>query len=107
MISAMTKPFSYAARSPGQLEQVRAVLYRERFLLRAFGRLSVNSNLGLDALLVVDLLDADEGIVSAALGGSAGHDDLLHETKLESPHRIEAVDEIVRVPVGGGISERT
>ena len=89
-----------------QAEEVGSVLDRDRFLLRPLGRLDVDADFRLDARLVVDLLDADEGVVGSALGGRAGDDDLLDQPKLEGPHRVETVDQVVRVAVRGGISQR-
>ena len=106
LISATSKPFSIRRPLVGQLEQVGAILHRDRFLLRPVRRLHVNAELGLDALLVVDLLDADEGVVGPALGRGAGDDDLLDQTQLKCPHRVEAVNEVVRVAVRGGVPKR-
>ena len=44
--------------------------------------------------------------MAAAVRGRARDDDLLDELQLEGPHRIESVDEVVGIPVGGGIAER-
>ena len=70
------------------------------------GGLDVDAELGLDALLVVDLLDADKGVVRPALGGGTADDDLLDQPKLKRPHRVEPVNQVVRVAVRGGVAER-
>ena len=70
------------------------------------GGLDVDADFGLDARLVVDLFDADEGVVGPALGGGTGDDDLLDQPKLKRPHRVEPVNQVVRVPVCGGVTER-
>ena len=75
-------------------------------LLRPVACLDVDAQLGLDALLVVDLLDADEGVVGRRLGRGTGHDDLLDQPQLEGAHRIEPVDQVVRVAVRGRVAQR-
>jgi hypothetical protein len=74
------------------LVEVGAVLNRERLLLRAFGGLGVNPKLGLDPLLIVNLLHADEGVIRATVGGGTGHDDVLDKPELEGAHGIEPID---------------
>ena len=69
------------------------------------GGLHVDAELGLDALLVVDLLDAHEGVVGRALGGRAGDHDLLDQLQLEGAHRVEPVDEVVGIAVRGGVAQ--
>jgi hypothetical protein len=52
----------------------------------------MDAQLGLDAIQVVDALNADKGVVGGALGRSAGHDDLLDQLELEGAHRVEPVE---------------
>lgn len=67
----------------GKREQIRAVFYSDRLLFRTVISLHVNTQLRFDAVLVVDVLDAHKGVVGSALGGGAGHNDLLHQLQLE------------------------
>ena len=66
----------------------------------------MDAQLGLDALLVVDLLDAHEGVVGGALRRGAGDDDLLDQLQLEGAHRVEPVDEVVGIAVRGRVAQR-
>ena len=76
------------------------------FSLGPSGRLHVDAQLGLDAVLVVDLLDAHEGVVGGALGHGAGDDDLLDQLELEGAHGVEPVHQVVRVAVRGRVAQR-
>ena len=89
----------------GQGVEVRAVLDRDRLLLRSLRSLHVDAQLRLDAFLVVDLLHAHEGVVRAAVRSGAGHDDLLDQPQLEGPHRVEPVDQVVGIAVGGRVAQ--
>ena len=99
------KALGVAGPLVGEDEQVSAILDGDRLLFRALCGLDVDAQLGLDALLVVDLLDAHEGVVGRALGRGTGHHDLLDQLQLEGPHRVESVDQVVRVAVRGGVAQ--
>ena len=89
----------------GEDKQVRPILDGDRLLFGSLRRLHVNAQLGLDALLIVDLLDPHEGVVGRALGRGAGHHDLLDQLQLEGPHRVQPVDQVVGIAVRGGVAQ--
>src|SRR5688572_2861234 len=67
----------------------------------------MDAELRLNAVPVVNLLDSDERLIGCTLCDGAGDHDLLDQLQLKRPHRIEAVDEVVRVTVRRRVSERT
>ena len=67
----------------------------------------MDSQLSLDTLLVVDLLDANEGIVGSTFGGWTGDDDLLDQSKLERLYWVEAIDNVIRILMGRRVAKRT
>ncbi len=89
----------------GEGEQVGTVLDGDRLLFWAAVGLHMDAQLGLDAFLVVDLLDAHEGVVGGSLRYRACDDDLLHQLQLESAHRIEPIDEVIGIAVRGGVAQ--
>jgi len=90
----------------GQHEQVGALFYGDRLLLRPRRRPHVDAELRLDALFVINLLDTHEGVVGRILGCGACHHDVFDQIQFKGAHRIEAVDEVVGIAVGGRVAQR-
>jgi hypothetical protein len=67
----------------------------------------VDPELGLDAIPVVDLFHAHEGVVGRPFRRGAGHHDLLDELQLEGADGVEPVDQVVGVAVCGRVAKRT
>ncbi len=91
----------------GEGIQVVALFQADGFLLGAVLGLHMQAHFGLDALFGdgLDAFDAQERVLAPVVGRYTGHDDLFDQFKLERPHRVEAVDEVVGVAMGGGVAQ--
>src|SRR6185503_8869676 len=89
-----------------QGEKIRALLHCDRLFLRSVLRLHVDAEFRLNALPVVNLLYSDERLIGCTVCDGAGDHDLFDQLQLKRPDRIEAIDEVVRVPVRRRVSER-
>src|SRR6266849_1104032 len=86
-------------------EKISTLFHRDRFLFWSTRGLQMNTELGFDALFVVDLLDTHEGVVSRALGDCTGDHDLFDQLQLKGTYRVQSVDQVVGVAVGGGVPQ--
>src|SRR3990172_4714619 len=63
----------------GKRKQVSTILESNRFFFRTLGGLHMDTQLGLNTILVVNILHTNEGVVGAAFHRSAGHHYLLDQ----------------------------
>ena len=86
--------------------EVIAAFYSDFLSLHAFGLLHIDLHRSLDAILVVHLHQLHIGLIVGVLARHARHDDLFHQPQIVGADRIELVDEVVGVLVGGRVAQR-
>ena len=90
----------------GDLLEIVARLHGDRLAAHTRAALDVEFDLGAEgALLVAGGEQLDVALVVAAFHFEGGHLDLLHQLALVGIHRVEAIDHVVLVGVGGGVAQ--
>ena len=66
----------------------------------------MDTELGLNSPLVVDVFDTNEGVIGPTIRLGLGNHDLLYQPELKRLNRVKPVDQIVWVAVRGGVTKR-
>ena len=92
----------------GFVEQVVAQLQGEFLALHPSLLVDVDTHLDADAPgFRIDADQLNEGLIVAFVGQHAVHLDLLDQAQVVSLHRVQRIQQVVRVLMGGGVAQRT